>query len=94
MEPGSPISRLLELADRLQSVPALPPQRVATILGNDVRTIYRRLESGTLERVPRGGRSWVSVRSIIKYLEREYGATEEFNILAEIVVAESELRHQ
>lgn len=80
---SSPMATTLMLKKVLDEVAAVPPATAAEILGVSVRTVYRRLH-GDLERIPRGGRAWVSVRSLRVWFENQYGSTRDFNELASV----------
>lgn len=75
------LTQLMELQQRL-ALPAVPARRAAQILGVNRRSVYRYLESGSLELVPRQGcKVWVSVRSIAEFLKQRYAPTAEFDAL-------------
>lgn len=75
------IPYVTSLRNSVQRLPAVPPKRAADLLSVNKRTVYRWLRDEILERVPHGSYSWVSVRSIAKYMEDSYGKTAAFNLL-------------
>ncbi len=80
----SDVADLQRLNAAFQRVDARPPAVAARLLGVTKRTIYRRLQDGALEGVPRGRSVWVSVRSLVRALEDKYGPTRDFNVLSEL----------
>lgn len=76
------LSTLAAIKMALDEIPAVPPARAAALLGVAVRTVYRKLDLGQLERVPRRGKSWVSARSIQRLLQHAYGESADFDALA------------
>lgn len=73
------------LSAAFENLDAVPVWRAARLLNVSVRTIYRYLAYGRLERVPRAsGKEWVSKRSITFVLTERYGSTQAHDLLSEI----------
>ena len=83
MRSNDTLPYLLDLQRQVESVEAIPVLRAVQILKVARRTIYRWLETGQLELVPRHGKAWVSVRPLVRYIERRYGSTSDFDIFGE-----------
>jgi hypothetical protein len=76
--------QFVQLQERL-ALPAVPARRAAEILGVNRRSIYRYLESGALELVPRqGGKAWISIRTIAEFMKNHYSPTDKFDVLLQI----------
>lgn len=72
--------RLNRIQESLFNQPAVSVSLAAKLLGVAPRTVYRHLAWGSLECIPKRGRKTVSVRSLIRLIEKQYGPTHDFNL--------------
>jgi Helix-turn-helix domain len=77
---GLPDLRILKT--EISSVPAVPKTRAAAELGVSLSSIYRLVKKGRLEALPRGTKNWISVRSLLNFVQRRYHASDGFDLLS------------
>ncbi len=70
---------------KCKNTPAVPVRRAGEMLEMTPANIYVLLDNGKLELCIRKGQKWVTLRSIARYLVREYRETEDFCMPKEVL---------